>query len=105
MKKFLATVGLLALFGLCITLTSMAEESAAEEQAPVVLLEGKIIATGPCAQLVLCTSPTVVNLLGLPSSYNVGDEVVLKGTLFSGPTICPAGVRTVVIGKIKLDPC
>ncbi len=105
MKKFLAVLGLVALVGFGMGMSEM--NSAPDEalQSPIVLVQGKIISTGACAQLVTCVGGFTINLIGLPASYSVGDEVELKGKLGSAPTICAANFRTVKIGKIRLNPC
>jgi len=90
-------------FGMGMSESSPAPEEAL--QSPIVQVSGKIVATGPCARLVTCNGGFLVNLINLPATYSVGDEVILKGKIFTGPTVCIFNARTVKIGKIALKKC
>ncbi len=105
MKKFLALLGLVALFGLGMSMSEMSSAPEEELNTTVVSLKGTIISTGACAELVPCGGGSSITLMGLPISYSVGDEVWLKGTWASNISICLTDDPVVQIGKIQYFPC
>lgn len=106
MKKILALVGLVALFGLGM---AMSDVTLAQEDSfsgpSTIAVQGTIISTGSCVAVQTCSGGSIYNLVGLPASYTVGDEVELKGILTAFTTICYPTYFTINIGKIRLKDC
>ncbi len=105
MKKFLALLGLVALFGLGM---GMSEANPIPDEAaspPGIIVKGQITKTGACAEITVCNTFTRYNLVNLPSSYTVGDEVVIKGQFVTGSTPCTTYYPVVNVGRIRSEPC
>ncbi len=103
MKKFLALMGLVALIGLGMGMTEA--NPTPEEATWGAIVDGYISKTGACAEITLCGSSTRYNLVNLPGSYSVGDEVVIKGQFVTGSSPCSGPNPVLNVGRIRLDPC
>ncbi|MEM0999991.1 MAG: hypothetical protein AAGN35_23255 [Bacteroidota bacterium] len=99
-------MGLVALFSLGMAMNDAAR---IQDESPAnpsfIVVTGTIISTGSCVALQTCTNGNIYNLVGLPSSYSVGDVIELKGTLTFFTSVCYPTAFTINIGKLRPSSC